>query len=137
MAGKRMDGALDNVLRRCVPTRAESRMQMFEHIVEDRPGATDAGNMLHWPAIKISDPYTHCKFRRVTESPVVPEIRTRARLARDGKIKSQRCLRAKLESARVIVAQDIGDQICRPRISHSHSCEPALTLSVNHLHFVH
>ena len=117
LAGKRINPAIHDVRGAGIPACAVLIVKVIEEIVENGRRAGDAGDVPHGRAVEIPHPDSHGEFRRVTKSPVVPEIRTGPGFARHWKIKTQRGFRAESFRAGVIVAENVGDQPGRVRVA--------------------
>src|SRR3954453_23995861 len=104
-----MDGPLHNSGWGAIPARAPTRMQIVKHGVENRSGAGHPGNLAHGRAVEIAYPDADGKLGRETDRPVVPKIGARPGFAGHRIIEAQSRVYSKSESARGIVAQDIGD----------------------------
>src|ERR1017187_7175382 len=79
-------------------------------------GAGDAGDVFHGGAIKVPDPDANGELGGIAESPIVSEVRAGASLAGDRKCKSKRRFCAERQGTRIVVAQDVGDQIRGGRV---------------------
>ena len=66
---------------------------------------------MHRRAVRVSDPNAGREFRRIAERPVVTEIRTGAGFAGDWKFKAQRRFGAKGEQPRIVVAEDVREEV--------------------------
>ena len=85
-------------------------VQVQHHVAKDRSCARDAAHVLHGRVVKIARPHADGVLRRVAHRPVVAKGGAGAGLHRAAEGQADHRPAAKGHLARLIVAEDVGDQ---------------------------
>ena len=86
-------------------------IQSHHDISENRARSGDSRHSGHWRIVKIANPNTNGKIRRVAYRPIISEVRRRTRFCGTWKGEIERASEAKRRGAGKIVRKNVGDQI--------------------------